>query len=199
MKMKPRQSARTRSFMVTVVLSVVCSTRFHRSRISAMPYWKEVHAEAWRRMRESGFLEWKRLSASVGIPFVSGLVQWRTGVALPTNLLVSIGSGLIVYSVLAVVERYHHVRQIVVQRDIASQKAIAERDEAIAKLTASPPSLFASTILQLDPIPPSYGGALSVLRVSALLEIRGLRGAAPNTMHSFHLHVLDEGQILKTD
>jgi hypothetical protein len=66
-----------------------------RAKMEIPVYWKEVHAEAWRRIRETGFLEWKRLSTSVVVPIVSGAIQWFAGVAAAVNLARSISAGLV--------------------------------------------------------------------------------------------------------
>jgi hypothetical protein len=98
-------------------------------------YWKDIHAEAWRRTRESGFLEWKRLCTSVGIPVVSGLIQWRSGVSVPINIAVNLGTGLLLYALFIFVERYVRIRQAIEGRDARQLKAISDLNNRIEELT----------------------------------------------------------------
>ena len=152
-------------------------------------YWKEVHAEALRRMRENGLLEWKRLSLSVGIPLISGVVQWRTGVTLPVNLAVNIGSGLTLYTILAFFERYRLTCKVVEERDAAQRGIICERDATIVRLSQPQLRNYSARIEQF--VFGDYKPTLGQFVVSVLVEIRSL-GAPSTTMHDFKLWLVDQ-------
>jgi hypothetical protein len=152
-----------------------------------MDVWKEIHSEAWRQIRESGFLEWKRLSGSVGIPIVSGFIQWKAGVTLPINLAVNLGGGLALYTILVFVERYVRIRAIVEDREATWRNSVNDREKTIADLK-SLSGQFRSVINSLQIT--GYSATLSTLSVSVELEIRSL-AAPPTTMHDFTLCLLD--------
>jgi hypothetical protein len=158
-------------------------------------YWKEVHREAWRRTRQSGFLEWKRLSTAVVLPVMSGLIQWRAGVSVPINIIVNLGSGLFLYTVLIFIERYLHIRAVVVERDDYRAQAIADRDRRISELVAAGPAGLRALILEVRMDQSNYSEDSSMLAFTALAEFRNPNG--PDTsIHGLRLWFLDneEGQ-----
>jgi len=55
---------------------------------------------------------------------------------ISTNLAITIGSGLVLYTMLVFLERYLHIRDIIQERDQAKTVAIGYRDDAIAKMKA---------------------------------------------------------------
>jgi hypothetical protein len=87
--------------------------------------WKEIHAEAWQRMRRTGFLEWKRLSTSVVVPLLVGLIQLREGVSLPINIGITLSSGLVLYGLLILVERWVRIREVVADRIDTNEQQLA--------------------------------------------------------------------------
>ncbi len=165
--------------------------------ILATPYWNEIHAEAWRRTREGGFLEWKRLATSVGVPIFSGSIQWAAGVSLPINLAFNISSGLLLYTLLIFVERFVRTRQIIAERD-ASQRAtietmglqIEQKTRRIAELE-TPPAAFSAIIRNLQITSTALGmDQRLTVAVLAIFEVRYLGNEPGDTsIHGVQLHL----------
>lgn len=159
-------------------------------------YWKEIHAEAWRRTRETGFLEWKRLATSVVLPIVSGLIQLTAGVSVPVNLAVNITGGLLLYLLLVFVERFLHIRQIIVERDTSQREAIQamdrqikEKTRRISELETPAPTIsvdFESAYFQYSPNPRN---PIIILR----MKLRS--GDTPATLHGWALRFPGKPQI----
>jgi hypothetical protein len=160
-------------------------------------YWKQVHIEAWRRTRQAGFLEWKRLSTSLGVPILSFLAQWVAGVPITTNIIVNLTVGVCLYIFLIFVERYIRTREVVVEWHKTQQATISERDQRIAELTGPRPAPYRAHILQLNLNPASYDSVLSVLAFSFLVEIRNLSDL-DTSIHRIQLCFLDSSGSLES-
>ena len=72
------------------------------------------------------FLSGNASRQSVGIPIVSGFVQWVAGVSVPVNLGVNIGGGLLLYTLLVFVERYVRTWQVLEERAEEYKNLIAQ-------------------------------------------------------------------------
>ncbi len=77
-------------------------------------------------MRETGLLEWKRLSTSVVIPLLVGLIQMREGVSLPINIAITLSSGLLLYGLLILVERWVRIREVITDRIDTNEKELVK-------------------------------------------------------------------------
>ena len=85
-------------------------------------------------MRQTGFLEWKRVSTSIVVPFMIGLVQWRAGLSFPINIAITFSSGLLLYGLLILVERWVRIREVIAERLDTNASAIQKLDQRIAEL-----------------------------------------------------------------
>jgi len=143
--------------------------------------WKEIHAEAWRRMRQAGFLEWKRVSTSVVVPLMVGLIQWQVGVSLPINIAITLSSGLLLYGLLILIERWVRIREVIAERIDANASAIQKLDQRIAELESPRFDLKVvnMTVSSAMPTSPRY--------LTLRLDLQVKTGAEPVTLHGWGL------------
>jgi hypothetical protein len=143
--------------------------------------WKEIHAEAWRRMRQTGFLEWKRVSTSIVVPFMIGLVQWRAGLSFPINIAITFSSGLLLYGLLILVERWVRIREVIAERLDTNASAIQKLDQRIAELETPQFTLDVDRVAIAPEMP------TTPLHIVIRLDVTVRTGTKPVTLHNWNL------------